>query len=85
MKVLNRKMIVCVLVIAFSLSVLSAMPVSRSSQPLLRTVESQLVGGDHCSEAWGLGIGLAVAALSPCSILCAVFAWYDLALIGAFC
>ena len=47
--------------------------------------ESQTVGGSKCTAAWGLGLALGAAALSPCSVVCAALAWYDLALIGAFC
>ena len=85
MKVFSKKMRAGVLVIALSLSLLSAMPPAESNHPLTVTTEAQTVGGDACSQAWGLGIGLAAAALSPCSVVCAVFAWYDLILIGAYC
>ena len=83
---LHKKTIsVCLILLAFCVSCLSATPSPTAAGPLSQIHEEQTVGGSACASAWGLGAGLAVAALSPCSVLCAVFAWYDLALIGAFC
>jgi hypothetical protein len=85
MKTLNKTMLVCVLVLAFALSFLSAMPTEVQAQPLVQAAEAQAVGGDACGRAWGLGAALGLAALSPCSVVCAALAWYDLALIAAYC
>jgi len=86
MRTINKKVLLCVLVLAFSLSLLSAMPNAVQAQPLSPVTETQAVGGgDGCGRAVGLGAALALGALSPCSILCAVGAWYDLALIAAYC
>jgi len=85
MKTINKKMLLCVLILVFSLSFVSAMPNAAKAQPLALAAEAQAVGGDACARAWGLGAALALGALSPCSILCAVGAWYDLALIAAYC
>ena len=84
---MNKQMIVCIIVFAFSLSYISAMPHAVAAQPLTQTAEAQIVGGSAagCARAWGLGIALGLAALSPCGVLCASLAWYDLALIGAYC
>jgi hypothetical protein len=84
-KLSHKKIAAAVVVLAFALSVLSAMPLGEASSRLEPASEARLVGGDACGQAWGLGIGLAAAALSPCSVVCAVFAWYDLILIGAYC
>jgi len=85
MKTTNRKTLLLVSVLVFSLSFLSATPSPLQVQPLVQSTEAQVVGGDKCSAAWGLGLALGAAALSPCSVVCAALAWYDLALIGAFC
>ncbi len=85
MKNFKSKSLICVLALALSLSLLSASPQPVHRQLLTQTAEGQVVGGSKCSTAWGLGLALGVAALSPCSVVCAALAWYDLALIGAFC
>jgi hypothetical protein len=87
MKKPNNKGIVCMLILACCLSLLSATRQVASTQPLSQEIEAQIVGaGDsECNRAWGLGIALAVASLSPCSVVCAALAWYDLALIEAYC
>lgn len=85
MKSTNKRILLCVLVLVFSLSLVSAMPNSVNAQPLAPAAEARAVGGDACAKAWGLGAALAVGALTPCSIICAVGAWYDLALIAAYC
>ncbi len=87
MKTINKTMIVCALVLAFSLSLVSAAPDAVKAQPLSESVEAQVEGaGDgSCLKAWGLGLALAAAAFSPCGVVCASLAWYDLALIGAYC
>jgi Na+/phosphate symporter len=85
MRTTNKKTLLFVSVLVLSLSLLSAAPRPTRAQSLAPSAELQVVGGDKCSAAWGLGLGLAVAALSPCSVVCAALAWYDLALIGAFC
>jgi len=85
MKMINKKILLCAFVLVFSLSLMSAMPSAVHAQPLAQPAEAQAVGGDDCTRAVGAGAALAVAALSPCSIFCAVAAWYDLALIAAYC
>jgi hypothetical protein len=85
MKTTNNKTMLLAAVLIFSLSLLSAAPHPARAESLTPSAELQVVGGDKCSAAWGLGLGLAAAALSPCSVVCAALAWYDLALIGAFC
>jgi hypothetical protein len=82
----RKKTIACVLTLMFALIFLSATPVTQA-QPLAPSAEVQAMGGseDRCAGAWGLGLGLAAASLSPCSIVCLSLAWYDLALIAAFC
>ena len=81
----NQKILTCVLALMFLLSFLSATPNPAVSQALTKTTEAQVMGGSKCASAWGLGLALAAASLSPCGVLCASLAWYDLALIGAYC
>ena len=71
------------LVVVFAVSSLSA-DQTAISQPLPADAEAQNVGGS-CGGAVGLGVGLAVGALSPCSIICAVGAWYSIAAIAYAC
>ena len=81
----SRKTLACVIVIAVSLSIFSALPVTARTQLLAQGQEVQMVGGSKCAAAWGMGLALAAASLSPCGVVCASLAWYDLALIGAYC
>jgi hypothetical protein len=82
----RKEAIAGILLIAFALSLLSAMPGRVQAQSLSPGSEAQAVGGsEKCASAWGLGIGLAAGALGPCSILCLSLAWYDLVLIAAYC
>ena len=86
MKKRSGRTIVILVVLAFALSGFSALPDELSAQPFSPAAEASAVGGsDRCASAWGLGLGLAAASLSPCSIVCLTMAWYDLALIAAFC
>ncbi len=81
----NSKMMTIVLVVLLLISSASAIPSSTVAQSLPQSAEVQVVGGSRCATAWGLGLALAAASLSPCGVLCASLAWYDLALIGAYC
>ncbi len=87
MTTIKKNMSVWILALAVSLSLLSATPAVPRSHPLPQAVEAQTVGGSAagCARAWGLGLALAAAALSPCGVVCASLAWYDLALIGIYC
>ncbi len=79
----GKKTLAGVLVLAVVFTFLSAMLGSVNAQPL--TNEAVAVRGDQCATAWGLGLGLAAASLSPCGVVCAVGAWYSLALIASYC
>ncbi len=82
---MNRTFLVALLVLAFSLSLISTAP-NAAGQALGPAAEARAVGGiDNCMRAWGLGVALGIASLSGCGVLCATAAWYDLALIGAYC
>jgi len=86
MKTIDRRAIASALVLAIGLSLLSAMPTVLQARPLTQAAEAQAVGGTNpCAAAWGLGLGLAAASLSPCGVVCLSLAWYNLALIGAYC
>jgi len=75
---LKKMLLVFALTLGMSLSLVSAKP--RQITPVQATpaVEVKTVGGsaDGCDAAFGLAAGLAVGALSPCSILCLGGAWY---------
>jgi hypothetical protein len=74
---------VVAVVLALSITTLSASP--AVSQPLSTAAQSQVQGGVSCDYALGLTAGLAIGALTPCSIICAVGAWYSLALVAVDC
>ncbi len=74
-----------VVILAAILSAVSVQPNAAHSQTLTARAEIEAVGGDDCANAWGLGLSLAAASLSPCSIVCAALAWYDLLVIAAYC
>jgi hypothetical protein len=76
--------IVTALILALSITTLSAQS-PATSQPLATAAQAQVEGGLSCGGALGLGAGLAVGALTPCSIICAVGAWYSLAAIAYAC
>jgi hypothetical protein len=57
------------------LSLLSTVSVASVAAPLTTSVEMEVVGGS-CAGAAGLAVGLMIAAVAGCEILCAVGAWY---------
>lgn len=76
----------CILALVLVMSVGHANQNVAQSLPLSQSAEVQAVGGDsNCMRAIGLGVSLALAALSPCGILCAVAAWYDFGLVAIYC
>jgi len=81
----KAKILVTILTLVLTLSIVSAQSPVISTQQLAQPAEAQAVGGSACAAAWGLGLALGIAALSPCGVLCASLAWYDLAAIGATC
>ena len=86
MKTLNKKMPMLMLILTLSLSLASAVPIDQNAQSPALMDEAATVGGRSCCmEAWGLGFALALGTLSPCGVICATAAWYDLIAIGACC
>ena len=87
MKIKKLKTVLCIFILALAVSLLSAQPGVTQTQALGQTAELQAVGGasSACLRAIGLGLGLAAAALSPCGVLCASLAWYDILAIMAYC
>ncbi len=83
MKLRKVAVLLCVLVLA--VSVVSARHVLPLTVPMTPGTETQAVGGNDCWKAIGLGLALAAAALSPCNVLCASLAWYDLGLVAVYC
>src|SRR5687767_14216498 len=77
---LKKMMLESALTLGMSLSLVSAKPsqVTPVAAQVSASVEVMTVGGtdDRCYASLGLATGLAIAALTPCSILCAVGAWY---------
>jgi hypothetical protein len=56
---------------------------SSSSVMLSSASESAIFGaGPNCSEVAGMTGALAIAALSPCSIVCGTLAFYSLVSLG---
>ncbi|HEV8486993.1 MAG TPA: hypothetical protein VGV87_25840 [Blastocatellia bacterium] len=74
----KQMIMVFALTLGMSLSLVSAKPRQVTPVPATATVEVATVGGadDSCYAALGVAAGLAIGALSPCSIICAVGAWY---------
>ncbi|HEV2719785.1 MAG TPA: hypothetical protein VG323_07175 [Thermoanaerobaculia bacterium] len=85
MKKSTTLIVAVVVALALSLSVVSAAVPQPASHAIPAATEAKLRGGLSCDAALGLGAGLAIGALTPCSIVCAVGAWYDLALIAYEC
>ncbi len=84
----NKKLItvLSLLVFAAVVSLVSAQPAVTQTHALAPAAELQAVGGSTaCMRAIGLGLGLGLAALSPCGVLCASLAWYDLLAVAAYC
>lgn len=75
------------LTVGMSLTLVSAKPHSRLvTAPTAIAAESNVVGGsdDACAATMGVATGLAIGALSPCSIICAAGAWYVAMGVGLF-
>jgi len=85
MRMRKWKTLACILSLALVLSIASAQHQVSQTQALASTIEVETVGGSKCAAAWGIGLALAVASLSPCGVVCASLAWYDLLAIGAYC
>lgn len=80
------KTIVCILMLGCAISAVSAQQNPASSSALAPDAEALAVGGaDNCLRSIGLGLALAAATLSPCGVVCASLAWYDLALVAVYC
>lgn len=76
---LKSMVLVAALTLGMSLSLVSAKPHSRQvPAPAPVSAEAKIVGGmsDACAATLGVAAGLAIGALSPCSIICLVGAWY---------
>jgi len=74
-----------VVALALSISAVSAAVPQPASHVMTPATAATVRGGLSCDAAIGLGAGLAIGALTPCSIVCAVGAWYDLALVAYSC
>jgi len=86
-RMFNLKSIVLAtaLTVGMSLSLVSAKPHSKTI-PAPIAAEATAVGGmsDACAATMGVATGLAIGALSPCSIICAAGAWYVAMGVGLF-
>jgi hypothetical protein len=85
MKKKSTLVVAVVVALALSLSIVSAAVPQPASHALTTATEANVRGGLSCDAAIGIGASLAIGALTPCSIVCAVGAWYDLALIAYAC
>jgi len=85
MKIRKWKTLAFVLALVLAVSLSSAQTNIVKTQALGQTAQAQLVGGGRCARAWGMEIALIIGTLTPCDVLCAAGAWYNLAAIGAFC
>lgn len=56
-----------------------------NAHSLAAASEMQVTGGDECAFLAGVASGLALSALTPCSIICAVGAWYVVGAIAVSC
>jgi hypothetical protein len=63
---------------AFSICLVSAQPEAMQNNALVPSFELTARGGMDCDAGYGLIVGLAISAATPCSILCAAGAWYVL-------
>ena len=63
---------------AFAICLLSAQPGAIQANALAPSSELAARGGMDCDAGYGLIVGLAISAATPCSILCAAGAWYVL-------
>jgi hypothetical protein len=84
MKILSKRIIPCMLVLALALSIVSAQPNFSQSRALPHIPEAQIVGGKiNCAAVFGLTMGLTAAAFfSPCSVLCGTAAMHSLLLLS---
>ncbi len=76
MKRHSRIPIVALVTFALLLAVVGGQATPVHPQPLSHSVEAQTAGGMSCASVGGLAAGLALGALSPCSFVCALGAWY---------
>jgi hypothetical protein len=82
MKVKGFKAIACMLALALAVGIAGAQQNIAQTYELGQMTEAQAIGGYSCASAWGFTIGLGLATLSGCSIVCATAAWYSLALLS---
>ncbi len=75
-------LMVCIAVI---LSLVSASTAAVTSQPLNLGGELQAAGGVNCAGLLGFTTAIGLGTLTPCSIICAVSAWYLVGVIAVTC
>lgn len=83
MKMKKFKAMTCMLTLILAVSIAGAQQNISQTHALEQAAESQAIGGDRCASAWGFSIGLGLATLSGCGIVCATAAWYSLLLLSA--
>jgi len=82
MKAKRSGVIACVLALVLAMSVASVQQSIAQTHALEQMAEAQATGGYSCASAWGFSIGLGLATLSGCGIVCATAAWYSIALLS---
>jgi hypothetical protein len=78
MRNIKMRTLSCMLIFVLGMSIVSAQTNAVQTTALAQNAEAQAVGGISCGAAWGLMLGFAAGALSPCGILCATAGWYML-------
>lgn len=72
----NRKFSVLLAAVIISMAALSTHQGASAPAQLTPVAEARVEGGMSCASVGGLAAGLAIGALSPCSVICALGAWY---------
>jgi hypothetical protein len=76
MRTIHMKFLSCMLMFVLGIGFVSAQTNAAPSTTLARNAEAQAVGGYSCAAVYGLSLGLGIASLSPCGIVCATAGWY---------
>jgi hypothetical protein len=78
MKTYKMKILSGLLILVLGICIVSTQALAGQTVVLAQNAEAQAVGGYSCAAAFGVGLALGVASLTPCGILCATAGWYML-------
>ena len=76
MKTYKMKILSSLLILVLGICIVSTQ--ALAGQTVVLAQNAQAVGGYSCAAAFGVGLALGVASLTPCGILCATAGWYML-------